>query len=176
VYPTVFILDSGGNMRRTMVVSAAALAAATAVAVPAVANASTPGARIAIVRLSGAQEVNGGDAAGSALFVMVAGQKQLCYALITRNLSTAPIASHIHIAPAGTNGPISIALGTPAAANSSESACIAVQPDANETPANATQTLTRTEEQTIIANPAGFYANVHTQALPGGAIRAQLAG
>jgi hypothetical protein len=162
-------------MRRTMAVSAAAVAAAAAVAVPAMANASTPGARIAIVRMSGAQEVAGGDAAGSALFIMVAGQRQLCYALVTRDLSSPPIASHIHIAPTGVNGPISIALGTPAAPTSSESACIAVQPDANQTPANATQVLTQTEERTIIANPAGFYANVHTQALPAGAVRGQLA-
>jgi CHRD domain len=161
-------------MRRTMAVSAVALAAAAAVAVPAVANASSPSARIAIVRLSGAQEVNGGDANGSALFIMVAGQQQLCYALITRNLSSPPIASHIHVAPAGTNGPISIALGTPAAANSAESACIQVQADSVQTTANSTMVLTQTEESTIIATPAGFYANVHTQALPGGAIRAQL--
>jgi CHRD domain len=161
-------------MRRTMAVAGVAVAAAAAVAVPAVANASTPSARIAIVRLAGAAEVNGGDANGSALFIMVAGQNQLSYALITRNLSSAPIASHIHIAPAGVNGPISIALGTPAAADSAEAATIAVQPDANQTPANATQVLTQTEESQIIANPAGFYVNVHTQALPGGAIRAQL--
>jgi hypothetical protein len=160
-----------------MVAGAAAVvaAAAAAVAVPTMANASTPGARIAIVQLSGAQEVAGGDAAGSAVFVMVAGERQLCYALITRDLSSQPVASHIHAAPTGVNGPIQIALGTPAAADSSEAACIQVQPDANQTPANATQVLTQTEEQTIMASPAGFYVNVHTQALPAGAVRAQLA-
>jgi CHRD domain-containing protein len=162
-------------MHRPMAVGAVVLAAAAAVAVPTMANASSGFAKIGIVRLSAAQEVPGpGDAAGSAIFIFTAGPQRLCYALITRNLSTAPVASHIHVASAGVAGPITVALGTPAAANSAEAACIDVVPDDQQTPANQTMVLTRTEEGQIINATNGFYVNVHTQAAPAGAIRAQL--
>jgi hypothetical protein len=162
-------------MRRPMAVGAVALAAAAAVAVPTMASASTPLARIGFVRMNAAQEIPGpGDVAGSALFVFTAGPQRLCYALITRNLSTQPVAAHIHTGAAGVAGPIAIGLGTPAAPDSAEAACINVVADDQQTPANQTTVLTRTEVRTIIASPAGFYANVHTQANPAGAIRGQL--
>jgi filamentous hemagglutinin family protein len=34
--------------------------------------------------------------------------------------------------------------------------------------------VTQTEAQQIVANPAGYYFNVHTQLNPGGAVRGQL--
>lgn len=162
-------------MRRPMAAGVVAFAAAAAVAVPTMASASTPLVHIGFVRLSAAQEVPGpGDAAGSALFIFTAGQQRLCYALVTRNLSTTPVAAHIHTGAAGVAGPIAVALGTPAGVNSAEATCITVVPDAQQTPANQTMVLTQTEESAIIATPAGFYANVHTQASPAGAVRGQL--
>ena len=70
--------------------------------------------------------------------------------------STIPQASttghHIHQQVAGTNGPIVISFGT----------------------YTGTVTATTALAASIIANPAGFYVNVHTAAFPGGEIRAQL--
>ena len=62
------------------------------------------------------------------------------------------ILQHIHQAPAGVNGPIVIPF-------SSLNSC-----------AHSTGELVAN----IVADPAGFYFNVHTQAFPAGAIRGQL--
>ena len=49
--------------------------------------------------------------------------------------------------------------------------CITAEPD----PAlNSNDVLTQGELDAIIADEAGFYANVHTGPFPGGAIRGQL--
>ena len=71
--------------------------------------------------------------------------------------STIPQASatghHIHQQAAGINGPIVVNFGTAYSGTVASTTAIA---------------------SAIIANPAGFYVNLHTAALPGGEIRAQL--
>jgi hypothetical protein len=71
------------------------------------------------------------------------------------------VAAHIHNAPAGRNGPIVVPLTPPAQGNpGNASGCIA----------NLDPALLAAIEQ----NPAAFYVNVHTAALPEGAVRGQL--
>ena len=62
------------------------------------------------------------------------------------------ILQHIHQAPAGVNGPIVIPFSS----------------------LNSCATSTGELVANIVADPAGFYFNVHTQAFPAGAIRGQL--
>jgi hypothetical protein len=82
----------------------------------------------------------------------------VCYRLHVANITLPTIASHIHRGAAGTNGPVLIPLAAPDASGNS-SGCAAAP--------------TATIDE-ILANPAGFYVNVHTKDHPGGAVRAQL--
>lgn len=68
-------------------------------------------------------------------------------------LQTAATGHHIHQAAAGVNGPVVVNFGG------------AYSGSVTVTPALATS---------ILANPAGFYVNLHTAAFPGGEIRGQL--
>ncbi|MEK6620805.1 MAG: CHRD domain-containing protein [Chloroflexota bacterium] len=74
---------------------------------------------------------------------------------------------HIHNAPAGTNAGVVVNSGVAASAPvqfTSGSATI-TKADITVDPALA---------ELIIANPAGYYFNAHTQLNPGGAVRGQL--
>ena len=110
--------------------------------------------------LSGANEVPPADpdGTGTASFRLQAGQGQVCFTLMVANITLPATAAHIHVGAAGVNGPIVIPL-TPPDASGKSSGCT---------------TASRTLVGQILANPAGFYANVHTTDFPGGAIRGQL--
>jgi hypothetical protein len=98
------------------------------------------------------------DGRGSALF-RIRGN-QVCWALSWSNIA-APFVGHIHLAPAGVNGPVVVPFfnGT--------------LPDTVNAATGCT-TSTAENVAAIIANPAGYYANLHNVDFPGGAIRAQL--
>jgi hypothetical protein len=92
------------------------------------------------------------------------GRAELCYTLTASNLSATIVAAHIHIAPAGVNGPVVIPLAAPVTGSSS--GCIE----------NIDQALIKA----IMQDPSAYYVNVHTNeagnpdSRPGGAIRGQL--
>ncbi|MGE5274377.1 MAG: CHRD domain-containing protein [Verrucomicrobiota bacterium] len=121
----------------------------------------TSGGRAFAVAMTGSTETPAGDpvATGTATFRLRAGQGQVCYQIAARNLAPA-VAAHIHHGDAGAAGPVVIPLTTPNAAGSS-SGCA---------------TAARSLVKAILADPASFYANVHTAEYPGGAIRGQLTG
>jgi hypothetical protein len=121
----------------------------------------TSGGQAFAVALVGETESPAGDpvATGTATFHLRAGQAQVCYQLAASHLPPA-VAAHIHAGDAGVSGAVVVPLATPAADGSS-SGCV-----------NTTRALVRS----ILADPASFYANVHTAEFPGGAIRGQLSG
>ena len=80
----------------------------------------------------------------------------MCYILNVGDLDGATVA-HIHRGAAGTNGPPVITLETPT--DGASGGCTPVEAGL---------------AQEVLANPAGFYVNVHTQEVPTGAIRGQL--
>jgi hypothetical protein len=112
--------------------------------------------------LKGANEVPGpGDPDGAAIAVVRIQGQQVSYALAWRGLAAAT-ASHIHMGAAGASGGVKVAFfGGALPANFSA----------------VTGTVTVTDQallDSIAADPAGFYVNIHTTEFPGGAVRGQL--
>lgn len=131
---------------------------------------SAPAFGAGVVRLDGAQEVPPADPDGRGVFAYIAFDHTLCYVLTARRIEPAAMA-HIHSGVRGVNGPIVIGLIAPTRGFSAD--CITTQADTTPPPGNP-NILTPDELAQIIANPAGFYANVHNAPFQGGAIRGQL--
>lgn len=121
-----------------------------------------------VVRLDGAQETQAADTDGRGTFGYVGAEDTLCYILTARKIEPAAMA-HIHTGAAGVAGPIAINLEAPT--DGLSFGCIETVPD--DTP-NTPAVLLQSELDAIIANPAGFYVNVHNTPFPAGAIRGQL--
>ncbi|HMO67146.1 MAG TPA: CHRD domain-containing protein [Novosphingobium sp.] len=132
---------------RSLIVPGLALALA-----PSLAHASPV---VLSATLTGAAETGGGDPDGTGSFRAEIDPQagDFCYTLKVANIEPATMA-HVHQGVAGSNGPpvITIEVG--------EDTCIAVEP---------------AKLEPILANPAGFYVNVHNAPHPAGAIRGQLA-
>lgn len=161
-------------MRTALGLAAAGLLAAVTMAVTATpAGADGGGGRrdfaAGAVRMTGAEEAPAaGDTDGRGTFAYLAFDSKLCYLATARKIEPATVA-HIHEAPRGVAGPIVIGLTPPT--NGFSADCIDAVPD---TTPNGPMVLTQSELDAIIANPAGFYANVHNAPFPAGAIRGQL--
>ena len=111
--------------------------------------------------LRGRNEVPAADPDGRAVAVVRIQGNQVAFALAWRGIA-APTASHIHLGAAGMNGAVKVAFfGGALPAN-----------------VNAVTGSVTVADQTVIdaivANPAGYYANIHTSEFPGGAVRGQL--
>jgi hypothetical protein len=98
------------------------------------------------------------DGSGSATITLDESTGEVCYDITVENISE-PSAAHIHEGAAGTAGGIVVTFD-PGKIGEGES-CLASQP---------TDVVAA-----IVANPAGYYVNVHTADFPGGAVRGQLA-
>jgi hypothetical protein len=132
--------------------------------------ASTPRALAASLLLSGAlvgtafaqtplsATLSGpGNGNGMASVTLDPDASTVCYDL-TVTLDPPATQAHIHRGEAGTNGPIVVPFESPASGSSS--GCV--------------EGVDAALISDIMANPAGFYVNVHNSAFPGGAIRGQL--
>jgi hypothetical protein len=112
--------------------------------------------RVVAVDLKGTSEPN---ATGTAVVRIRKDAGLVCYRLHAANVTLPTTAAHIHRGAAGVNGPVVVPFTGPGADGNS-SGCVTASPAA--------------VIDEIIANPAGFYVNVHTTEHPAGAIRAQL--
>ena len=111
-------------------------------------------------KLSGDNEVGGGDPDGSGTAAVKMRGTEICYDIKWTGIDATM--SHIHKAPAGTNGDVLVpffANESPLDA-SSKSGCV-------EAKASVVKNIT--------ANPSNYYVNVHSPEFPKGAIRGQLA-
>jgi hypothetical protein len=139
-------------------VLAAALAPALA-ACATVADHTTRTGTPLIATLDGKAEVPGpGDPNGTGEFSgwFDPAMGRICYTLGVGSLAT-PTMAHIHRGAAQVAGPPVVVLSTPV--QNIADTCLPVAPAL---------------VSEIVANPAGFYVNVHTKEHPSGAIRAQL--
>ena len=110
---------------------------------------------VVALQLKGTSEPN---ATGTAVVRIRQDDGLVCYRLHAANVTLPTIAAHIHHGAAGVNGPVVVPFTAPAADGNS-SGCT-----------QSTAAITGD----IVANPAGYYVNVHTKEHPGGAIRSQL--
>lgn len=117
------------------------------------------------IPMNAEQEAPGAVSDGSGFFSHSVSGSELCYTLEVRDLTAAPVAAHIHIAPRHVPGPVVVPLTTPPAATSTVSACITAAEGGAMTPA---------ELAAIIADPRAYYVNVHTPLWPAGEVRGQL--
>lgn len=98
------------------------------------------------------------DGSGTASITIDPVTRQVCWNITVTNIAPA-VASHIHAGAAGVSGGVVVPLDI-AGFTGSTTGCAAA-------PAAA-------DLQAILANPAGFYVNVHTADFPAGAVRGQL--
>ena len=121
------------------------------------------GGRSFTILMSGAQEAPGPgdpDGSGVATITLNQGQGTVCFDLSVENITLPATGAHIHVAPAGSPGPIVVPLTAPGADGTS-SGCVE----------NVDPNLIKAIRQ----NPSDYYVNVHAQ--PGfgaGAVRGQL--
>jgi hypothetical protein len=107
------------------------------------------------------------NANGSAVVTIDTALNTARFDFTVGNLTTPVILAHVHEAPAGVNGPIRIdSLISPAAPLPPVSGFVTFSRSNLTAPADVVQR--------ILANPAGFYFNVHTALNPGGVVRGQL--
>ncbi len=150
------------------------LAAALAVALPAVAISSAPGAKrptfagVLQATATGKKEVsastgkkNAGDRDGRAGFTAVIDGTELCWAYAAKDVDGTPSGAHIHRGSPNENGPVVVPLTAPTSAD----------PGA----ASGCRQITAALAAELARNPARFYFNLHsTPSFPGGAVRGQL--
>src|SRR5262245_15520643 len=109
-----------------------------------------------VVPLSGANEVPSGsgdpDGTGTATLTIDDATNSISWSITTNNIQLPIFLDHIHQGAAGVNGPVVIDFN----------AQLVGGPIVDADVAN------------VLANPAGFYVNVHTNQFPGGAIRGQV--
>lgn len=107
--------------------------------------------------LSGANEPAGGAPDGNGAFRAEINTEtgDFCYTLYGEKIA-APTMAHVHTGAAGTNGAPVITIDV---TGKGSDMCIAVEPD---------------KLKPIVANPSGFYVNIHTADFPAGAVRGQL--
>jgi hypothetical protein len=155
--------------------AAVALLGALVLAITALAGA-TPGTsssskaeRVLFALLKGRNEIGpdgrrgAGDPDGRGGFTALIANNQVCFGLTVDNIAP-PAAAHIHRGRPSQNGPIVVTFAPLPGSGDPGASGGCVPPDGGNTAV--------LEE--ILKHPNHFYANVHTGAFPGGAVRGQL--
>lgn len=125
-----------------------------------------PGSILAV--MTGAKEVgpggqkNAGDPRGRGSFAAVIDGRQICWAIVVKDLGSKPVAAHIHQGGATAQGAVVIPLKQPKKGD----------PGTSSGCTRASASLLRS----IGRKPGNFYVNVHTTDFPNGAVRGQLIG
>jgi hypothetical protein len=154
-----------------VIVALAALTASLVLA--ASASADSFHSTVLATSLSGQEEVDGGgvpgqgdpDGRGAAVIKIDPDTDRICWAIAVRGIDLPATAAHIHQAPAGVNGAIVVPLSAPAAGNRLlERLGVGFSHGCTTNPI----------ADAIVADPSGFYVNVHNTPFPAGALRGQL--
>ena len=144
------------STRRSSVGMSLALALASVLLL---AGSAMAGGRPISIELTGAAEAPGPgdpDGSGTASFTFNAGTGEVCYDFSVTGVNPL-VAAHIHVAPAGSPGPVVIPL--PPTEDFGGSGCV---------------TADRDLIVAILRDPSGYYFNVHNDPFFPGALRGQL--
>jgi CHRD domain len=148
---------------RLRVFLAAVLVAVVGSLAFATAAGATGSTRILATVLTGANEIGPAgpgagdlDGIGVAVITLNTSTETVCWLIAVRGIELPATAAHIHVAPAGSNGPVVVPLSAPNARGISFGCVQSMHTDA------------------IAADPAAYYVNVHNVPFPAGALRGQL--
>lgn len=150
-------------MRKSVVVAVVTALATLGLSGPVLAekvDGADHGGRPLTATLTGAAEVPGPgdpDGSGTALITLNPGQQEVCFELSVSDIAPAT-AAHIHVAPAGTAGPVVVPLAAPT--DGTSKGCV--------------QDVDRDLIRAILHDPEQYYVNVHNAEFPPGAVRGQL--
>ena len=111
--------------------------------------------------MNGSRELPGPgspSASGQARISVNASTGEICWDLRVQGIDGDVVAAHIHVGDRSVPGPVVLPLTPPVGGTSSGCATNAALADA------------------LLANPSGYYVNVHSTEFPLGAVRGQLAG
>ncbi len=151
-------------MKKTIPAGVLALCAvAAAVPISGVA-AEKPATKALTTKLTGAEEVpNPGDPDGKGRAVVSFNERRgtVCFKVTVKGIAGST-AGHIHEAPVGVVGPIRVTLFGTRSANKLRKGCV--------------EDVDRVLVRRILADPSGFYVNVHNAEFPTGAVRGQFRG
>jgi hypothetical protein len=150
-------------MRRRALAAAITVALALGLTALVAPGAAASGGRATLLAasLTGVQEVPGpGDPDGSGRALVRLAGDQACF-LLKWSRITAPVAAHIHVGRRGVPGGIVVGffMGQLPDTLNAVAGCAAADPAVVDA---------------IVADPRGYYVNIHTGDFPGGAIRGQL--
>jgi hypothetical protein len=151
-------------MRRRHIVLGVIAVMGLVLGVAASVDAQGGGDRALFAVMTGAKEVDStgahnGDRNGRGSFSATLDGRTLCYGLQTKNIDN-PVAAHIHRGGKTVAGPVVQPLVFPTTGDpGSSTECVR---------------MSRSLARGIANNPGRYYVNVHTAALPNGAIRGQL--
>ena len=149
-------------MRNRLTVVVGSLVIALASAAVAIAD---DGGRPFTTALTGAAEAPGlgdPDASGQAELTLNQGQNEVCFSISWADVDGEVFAGHIHVAPAGSPGPVVVTLFTGSFTGTDDVSGCAENVDADLIKA-------------IRQDPSAYYVNVHSRPdFPGGAVRGQL--
>ena len=155
-------MEGNTRVRRTILFTAAVMAAAGVFVIAGTAQAGRPGTgAIREATLTGAQVVpapGDPDGTGEARFIFYPNKHKICYTIQVSGIARVTSA-HLHEAPAGDVGPVRLRLNPPRD-GASEHECI--------------RGLGERFIKRISGNPTGYYVDVHNDEFSGGAVRGQL--
>lgn len=149
-------------MKKTVTIGALACAAAAGVTAAPFVNAAPSATGALTAKLTGSAERPGpGDpnGKGTAVIRLNADRERVCFNISMKRINGST-AAHIHEAPAGEPGPVVVPLFSTPSNRRLRKGCVT----------DVDAALIRR----ILANPRGFYVNVHNADFEGGAIRGQL--
>ena len=151
-------------MRRFAFILAVVAATTATMVSPAVAQSEAQQVTGLDASLSGSVVVPGPnagdpDGSGTAHVVLIPADSRICYSLSASDIGPAT-AAHIHQEAAGIDGPIVLEMLPPPPTQRTSSECVEVDPALLDA---------------LLANPDGYYVDVHNSEFPNGAIRDQLA-
>jgi hypothetical protein len=141
-------------------------------------NDATEGKEIFQADLAGANEVPARDTGATGACGFVVTGNRVDFSIFTRGLSAPVVGAHIHIAPAGTNGPVRVPfIGPNLAGTNTVTPFVAPDPgiliENSFGPSDVTGGLSLDDVLNAMRS-GNAYCNVHTTNFPGGEVRGQI--